>query len=43
VLAYVVRRRDSVEIAVFVTAVSFLVWMFVLLPMWARRRREEEP
>jgi hypothetical protein len=43
VLSFVVRHRDSVEIAVFVTALSFLVWMFVLLPMRARRSREEGP
>ena len=43
VLAYVLREHDSVEIAVFVTAVSFLIWMLVLLPMRARRSREEEP
>lgn len=42
-LAYVLRKRDSVEIAVFVTAVSFLIWMLILLPMRARRSHEEEP
>jgi uncharacterized membrane protein len=42
VLAFVLRQGDSVEIAVFVTAASFLVWMCVLLPMRARRSREEE-
>jgi membrane protein DedA with SNARE-associated domain len=42
VVAYVLRHREAVEIALAVVAVSFLVAIVLLAAMRARRVREEE-